>query len=393
MTIDIRTDDVWIYGFGSAGKWASDNINCNVKGFIDSGSAKHGQKYKHLVVYSPEETQKLITLDDLILITVLDIQDVIPIIQNKFSKIKWSALGMELKNQKADLNLTDDSNDFIEYTLKAVELCHKNFLNKNKKFLHSVDIVVSEKCTLNCKDCANLMQYYEDAKNIDYKMVVSDFERLVSKIDHIFEVRLIGGEPFVNKDIYNIIDYLLDSTKITKLVIYTNATIPLKAELMNKYVTPKLVFSITDYGKLSKNTNKVISLLKEMNIGYRALPPNNWTDSALIRDHKRSEYEMVDIFNRCCGKNLFTIMYGKLYRCPFVSNAERLHAIPFDEKNGVSLKAPLSDILEYTSKTKYLPACNFCNGRSHDAPEIIPAIQARGKLPFKKYINIPIKKI
>ena len=192
MTINIKKNNVWIYGFGSAGKWVSDNINSNVKGFIDSGSAKHSQKYKNLSVYSPEAIQNLIKPDDLILVTVLDIQDVIPVIENKFINIKWSALGEFITNQKADLNLTDDSDDFIEYTLKAVELCHKSFLNKDNKFLHSVDIVISEKCTLNCKDCANLMQYYQNAKNIDYEMVVRDFENLTSKIDHVFEVRLIN---------------------------------------------------------------------------------------------------------------------------------------------------------------------------------------------------------
>ena len=42
MKIDIKKNNVWIFGFGAAGKWASDNINSNVKGFIDSGAAKHG---------------------------------------------------------------------------------------------------------------------------------------------------------------------------------------------------------------------------------------------------------------------------------------------------------------------------------------------------------------
>ena len=160
---------------------------------------------------------------------------------------------------------------------------------------------------------------------------------------------------------------------------------------MKKYVTPKLVFIVTDYGDLSKNTTKVTDLLSEMNVAFRSLPPNNWTDSAGIGDQKRTEDGMIDIFERCCGKNLFTIMYGKLYRCPFTANAERLHAIPFNSKNGISLKASIDDIVEYTSGIKYLPACNFCNGRSHDAPEIIPAIQAKGNLPFKKYINIAVE--
>ena len=138
----------------------------------------------------------------------------------------------------------------------------------------------------------------------------------------------------------------------------------------------------------SKNTKRVTDVLDDMNIAYRSLPPNNWTDSARIQDFERSEEGMVDIFERCCGKNLFTIMYGKLYRCPFAANSERLNAIPPSKDNSVDVSASIEEIAAYTNDIKYLPACNFCNGRSHDAPEIVPAIQAKGKLPYKKYINI-----
>ena len=254
--LDFIDKNIWIYGFGSAGKWASDNINANIKGFIDSGSAKHKLKYKNLNVISPNEAKSLVQKDDIILITVLDIQDVIPVLNEKLKDIEWIAIGEELNDQKPFNNFTGDTDDFVEYTLKAVELCHKNYLNNNKKFLHSVDIVISEKCSLNCKDCSNLMQYYKNAQNINYEMIKEDFEKLSKKMDHIFEVRLIGGEPFMNKDIYRIIDYFIDHKKITNLVVYTNATIPLKAELMKKFSTPKLVFSITDYGNLSKKILK-----------------------------------------------------------------------------------------------------------------------------------------
>ena len=383
--LEFKNKNIWIYGFGSAGKWVSDNTTSNIKGFIDSGSAKHKLRYNNFDVISPDQAKTLVQSNDLIIVTVLDIHDIIPVLNEKFADIDWIAVGSELNSQAPKNNKTGDTDNFVEYTLKAVEICHKNYLTNNKKFLHSVDIVISEKCSLNCKDCSNLMQYYKNAQNINYEMIVDDFEKLTQKMDHIFEVRLIGGEPFMNKDIYKIIDYFIDNKKITNLVVYTNATIPLKAELMKKFSTPKLVFSITDYGNLSKNTQKVIDILIEEKIPHRSMPPNNWTDSAVIKDQKRSEEGMIDIFKKCCGKNLFTIMYGKLYRCPFVSNAERLHAIPYNNNNGVSLDASLEEIINYTSDIKYIPACNFCNGRSHDAPEIIPAIQAKGKLPYKKY--------
>ena len=78
-------------------------------------------------------------------------------------------------------------------------------------------------------------------------------------------------------------------------------------------------------------------------------------------------------------------MYGKLYRCPFSANAERLSGIPKDEGNSVSVEAPLEDIEHYTNELKYIPACNYCNGRAHDAPEIEPAIQSKIKLDYKMY--------
>ena len=61
----------------------------------------------------------------------------------------------------------------------------------------------------------------------------------------------------MNKEIYEIIDYFCNHKKITKLVIYSNGTIPLKEDRLKNYQNSKLVFAITDYDKLSKNTDRV----------------------------------------------------------------------------------------------------------------------------------------
>ncbi len=377
----------YIFGFGVAGKWLASNSNFEVLGFIDNNLKKNGRTFNSHKVISPVQAKKIIKKTDVIVNTVLDIQDVVTVIEKHFPQNQAFALGQFLNNEKVGINQTNESDEFLEYTLKAVEMCHKSYLGKNRKFIHSLDVVISEKCSLNCKDCSNLMQYYKSPKNLTYESVVADFEALVSKLDHIYEIRLIGGEPFMNKEIYKIIDYFIASKVITKLVVYTNATIPLKKNLMSMFKTPKLVFSITDYGNLSRNTKRVTEALDEMSIAYRCLPPSNWTDSGRMQNYKRSIDDMKNIFEKCCGKNLFTLMYGKLYRCPFSANAERLKGIPIDKANSVEVGGTLRSIDKYTNNIKYLPACNFCNGRSHDAPEIVPAIQAPEKLQYKIYTD------
>ena len=78
-------------------------------------------------------------------------------------------------------------------------------------------------------------------------------------------------------------------------------------------------------------------------------------------------------------------MNGKLYRCPFVANAESLKAIPLDSRNSVTLDADPQEISKHTRDIDFIPACNYCNGRSFDAKEIIPAIQTKEAIPYKKF--------
>ena len=47
------------------------------------------------------------------------------------------------------------------------------------------------------------MQYYLHPKNFTFEQIKKEFEELTSNISHIFEIRLIGGEPFMNKEIYD----------------------------------------------------------------------------------------------------------------------------------------------------------------------------------------------
>lgn len=379
-------NEIFIYGFGLAGKWLSANLGRPVRGFIDTDAKKVGKTFNKIPVYSVEQSKEILSNNSVIIVTVVDIQDVISIIERLPHK-KWLSLGAYLNSTKVENNPLEESSEFIEYSLKAVEECHKGFLSTDKLFLRSVDLVITEKCSLKCKDCSNLMQYYEAPVNIEFDEIVSDFDRLIEGVDYLYEVRLIGGEPFMNKDIYKIIKHISDNEKVTKLVIYSNAMVPIREDQGEILKHPKVIFSLTDYGSLSKNTQRVVEFIKSIGAAYRLHPPENWTDSGTIHDFSRSIAEQKELFSECCGKNLLTVTDGKLYRCPFAANADRLKAIPRDELNSVSVTSSKESIRRYVFDIDYLPACNYCKGRSFGAPEIEPAIQTKFPLRYVKFIH------
>jgi organic radical activating enzyme len=386
--IQTEFENVFIFGFGPAGHWTSENISSKVKGFIDNDMKKTGKFFNEIKCFNITEVKKIITSEDVILVTTMDIQDIQLDLERNFPFNQLIYLG-EIINDYDILKSYNTSNktfEFLKYTLNTVKVCHQSYLDKNIVFARSVDIVITEKCTLKCKDCSNLMQFYESPEDHSYLKVTNDFSKLIKSVNLISEVRLIGGEPFINKEIYEFIDFFMLQEKIIKVVVYTNATIKLKTERLIKYKqNHKLVFSITDYGSLSRSTENVINSLENMNIAYRSEPPNNWTDSGKIIEERVSSNENQDIFDKCCAKNTFTQMNGKLYRCPFAANAEQLGAIPKSETNAVTIDEDTNLIKKFINNSQYIDACKFCNGRSYDMPEIIPGLQTKTPL---KYIKI-----
>ena len=391
MLENLSLKSCYIYGFSLAGKWLSTELDTKINGFVDTDQKKKGFKFNNYIVSNPQDLSPEDEIN--FVIAAMDIHEILPNIKKRFPKAKIYCLGEYLNDQKAIQEIDGKETNFVEYSLKAVEACHKSFLANDTRFVRSMDVVISERCSLKCVDCSNLMQYYEDPQDVSYEEIIKDFDSLLERVNHIYEIRLIGGEPFMNKEIYKIINYFLENSKISKLVVYTNATIQLKAKEMFGFDNSKLVFFVTDYGNLSKNTDKVKDVLDEQNVAYRAVPPENWTDSAKIGKHSRTSAENQEIFDKCCGKNLYTLMSGKIYRCPFTANAERLKAIPQEKENSLSVDSSPSKISDFLYGPKFTPACDHCNGRSYDAPEIVAAIQTKDVMdsktvPYKKYIYI-----
>ena len=149
-------NNIFIYGFGLSGKWFADNSDKKIKFFIDTDEKKSGRSHNGIQVLSINEAKKIISKQDLIIVTPVDIQDVEPVLKREFKEVNWLALGVFLdgNDTKESKNYSNENLNFIQYSLNALEKCHKAYINKDKLFLRSVDIVISERCSLKCKDCS-----------------------------------------------------------------------------------------------------------------------------------------------------------------------------------------------------------------------------------------------
>jgi len=311
---------------------------------------------------------------------------------------KWYSCGLVLRDfdlPQVHIATSTDSVEYLEYLVCACLLSHDNYINPEKLFLRNVDIIITERCSLKCKDCSNLMQYYKKPQNCNLEEVLRSIEVFCSYMDEVFEFRVIGGEPFMNKDFHLVINKLINESKVQKIAIYTNGTIIPGEAQMRCLQNNKVLLCITDYGDLSRKLNELTQELQKRGIVFYVYKARGWTSCSTINRYERTIGQNEDVFKRCCAKNLATLSDGKLYRCPFAANASRLKATPDYIGDYINiLEMPLNTIDPIEMKNRIrsfliektkLETCDYCNGRPYGAPEITPAIQVDKPLDYTQY--------
>jgi organic radical activating enzyme len=302
-----------------------------------------------------------------------------------------------LKNYDVSKHSHRLSQSYMQNKILINMKSHELYFDETKTYMRSLDVMITAKCSLKCKSCANLMQYYVDAKNTDHE-IFSALNRLNSNVDAIDEFRIIGGEPLMNKQWANIINGILEQDANRKIFIYTNGTILPKDDQLESFNGKNVNFYITDYGKLSSNIDKLEQSLKKHNIGYRRELADNWVDCASIRKHNRTVKENELVYKECCAKKLYTLLNGKLYTCPFIANAANLKAIPDNKADYVDLLINTDDLRKKLTRLikmqKFFPACDFCDGRPvdpttalmYDGVGMVKAgVQTPKRLQYKEY--------
>ena len=263
------------------------------------------------------------------------------------------------------------SKPFMKTRLEIYKKSHEVYFDKEKTYMRSVDVMITTRCSLKCVSCSNLMQYYKEPKNSEHDNTLEALEILNQNVDYISEFRVIGGEPLMNKGWDKIVQGIIDKNPERKVFIYTNGTIAPKDEKLEPLKGNKNVnFVITEYGKLSRNLYNLHDQLNKYDINYSSTLADNWVDCSTIKHHKRTAAANKEVFKQCCVKYLYTLLDGKLYRCPFIANAAKLKAIPDNPADYVDLFSKTQNIntqiRRLVKAASFFPGCDFCVGRPYD---------------------------
>ncbi len=381
LELQKESKPVLIFGAGVVGEallYACRERKIDVKAFCDNNRNKTSAPFAGLeVVYAREMKTRF--PEAVFLIAVIDIQDIVEQLSGYGYEHIYAASDI-LKNLDLFAHHYSKPADFVNYVVSTCILSHESYVYPDRIFFHSIDLVITERCSLKCRDCSNLMQYYRHPVDLPYSDIIHSVDLVCSHVDSINEFRIIGGEPFMNRDWARIIAYVNANEKVKKTVIFTNGTICPDFSEMSSMDCGKLLFIITDYGPLSRNIDKMERELKKLHINYLRSPAGNWTACSDIGRHSRSPEELRECFKNCCAKNLFTIMHGKLYRCPFAANADALHAVPSSPSDYVVINEDgdlRKKIKDFVYNIQLLSTCDYCNGRRLDDPVIPAAIQLK----------------
>ena len=296
--------------------------------------------------------------------------------------------GIEFQSINGSNESSRYTTEHVKYLIRTALHHHDNYLHPERLTVQSVDLMITEKCSMKCRDCSNLMQYYEHPENADMAVMLDMIDGLCANMDEIYEFRVIGGEPFMHKEIHTVVAHVCAKTNVQKVSIFTNATIVPRDHQWAELQHEKVYFFITDYDELSRNIRPLVAALEERKIAYVSEKANGWTDCASLEKHNRTQQENEAVWTACCAKNLATLADGRLYRCPFAANAAKLRAVPDYTGDYVTLAESTKETLRSFLRDKtYIETCDHCNGRSYGAPVIKAGIQTKVPLKYVRYAH------
>ena len=382
---------VLIYGTTSCGEALLQMCiekRIQVVGYCDDNSMKFGNEFKgHTIVSFMEYAERY--PDVPVLVGIISVEPVLRKLK-KMGRKEVFLCHEALKGVNVDDYEYTRGSAYGSMEVGNAINAHAKLMGKDYFFVNNLDFVITERCSLRCQECSNLMQYYNAPVNFEVNELLEDLHLFLSYVSEINELRIIGGEPFMHPSLAHIINAVVAEEKIKKVSILSNGTIMPNEEQWKSLENDKVILVYTDYGKkVSRRMEDILNVVEAKNINCNYKKSGNWQKCSHIACYGRNEAQLKGVFEECCAKSLYTLLKGRVYCCPFLAHVENLGVVSVGEDEVFDIRKYLDDIpkgqeaiRELFYEKVFFNGCNYCPGRPFSGEQCPPAVQAKAVVPL-----------
>ncbi|HSQ98150.1 MAG TPA: 4Fe-4S cluster-binding domain-containing protein [Rickettsiales bacterium] len=251
-------------------------------------------------------------------------------------------------------------------------------------YIPQIEFTITTNCTLKCKDCINYIPLISKKEqiNVSFQEFKNNLYNILRPIARLQSLILIGGEPLLNRNLCNMLQYSLKQKKIENIYIITNGTISFSSELINilKNNNNKVTVWISNYTtneelvKIIKSKD-IIKKLKYNKIKYIFQKDLFWFKTSPIKFKNRTKEQNIDYFEKCLNPCV-SILDQKMFVCPRAGIFHLKKIINSGNKEFLDLSKKINknDIINFYSNNDF-SACNFCSSLNDCKYHVKPAIQ------------------
>jgi hypothetical protein len=347
-------NSVVICGFGEYGKILYDILSANgmsVTAFIDNAIEKWNIQYNSINVIPAFKANQIEKLTDYFIIpgtySTKIIEDIYYQLRTlNISKDKICVAPMEmLKNEWYN----DD--------------CEMGGIKIYKEWcaLPYLEFPVALHCNQQCAACLHFSPLSEK-HFYDTKKFKKDIAQLKELVSHIETIRVMGGEPLLNPDLNQILDFTRNIYPYSTIVLVSNGILikRMPKELIETIVNTNTIVKISLYPSIYQEAESIYDFLNENNIRYSKPDIITFFKKGLYADKRENPY-FPNKPEMCRCLNMFE---GKLSVCPmamYVGILNQKFGTSFPENGYWKIESVLKDMDKFKENLKKaVDLCEYC---------------------------------
>jgi len=228
------------------------------------------------------------------------------------------------------------------------------------------------------------MQFYSQPHDVDTNLNIVSLCKILSAVDQVNQLKILGGEPLLNKDLSKIINVACQYNCVKKIMVVTNGTIvPRDVDLLQSLANPKVVLRISYYGNVSRQVDTIQELcrLNGINCSMK-FDKEMWQSPGNPHKRNKSLEQLKLQYAKCPASLCNNLLSGKLHHCARSSNGMNIGIIPDEPRDYLDIMQNV-DKNELRSKiydfvygcNGYIVACDYCDLATDQSYDVIPGEQ------------------